>query len=256
MKAKKLFFLFILIHSFLEASTWVDFKGKLYSNDSSNIVYGAVIFNKNRLLGTLSNSIGNFKMRVKIGDTIEISHISHHTLAIIIEDTNVISKQIFKFVMTQKTYQLPTIDIANYRIRQKSQPLQTMQRTDNITIDMGNIRLGVGENFQQNRNQNTSNIPLIVPIVGIPIGDWSMNRRIKQYEKIAILEAKNIYQQKIEMKYNKALVKNLTGLKGNELTQFMNFCKPSDKTIFNGNDYDLTYEILQCYDKFRLEFDN
>lgn len=256
MKFKILFF--ILLHFFItsNAQNWVDFKGKLYSNDTTDIVYGAVIFNKTRLLGTLSNSIGNFKMRVKIGDTIEISHISHHTIAIIVENTEEITSKIYKFVLQQKTYQLPTIDIANYRIRQKTQPLLTMQRTDNITIDMGNIRLGVGDYFQPNRSQNTNNIPMIVPVLGIPIGDWSMNRRIKQYEKIAMLEAKNIYQKKVEMKYNKMLVHNITGLKGNELVQFMNFCKPSDKTIFNGNDYDLTYEILQCYDKFRIEFDD
>lgn len=238
------------------AQGWYEIKCKLYENDTSNVVYGAVIINKTSHFGTLSNSIGNFKMRVKKGDTLEISHISHHSIIVSFENPESIKSDIIKLIMFSKTYELPSIDIANYRIRQKPLPLQTMRRSDNITIDMGDLKLGVGENYQQFNNMNRNMSNMMMPVVGIPIGDWNMNKRIKQYEKIAQLEAKHIYQQNVEIKYNKSIVNKLTGLKGNELEQFMNYCKPSDKVIFGGNDYDMTYAILQCYDKFRIEFDD
>lgn len=234
---------------------FVEIKGKILGGDSSKIIYGAVIFNKTRLLGTLSNRIGNFKMRVKPGDTLEISHISFYTQYIIINQPESFIENNLVIKLTFRSYELPAIDVTKYRIRQKYIPPPTMRRTDNITYDMGTIRLGVGENYY-NPNQNFSGgIPNFMPVFGVPIGDWSANRRKAQYDKIAQLEAKNIYEKRIQIRYNRELVRSLTGLKGNELEQFMGFCKPPEKIILGGNEYELTNAVLKCYENFKIEFD-
>lgn len=252
---KLVLFLFSLVITAGYSQDIVEIKGRILGGDSSKIIYGAVVFNKNRLLGTLSNRIGNFKMRVKTGDTLEISHISFYTQYIIINKPINFIENLLIINLQFRAYELPSIDVTKYRIRQKTIVAPTMRRTDNITYDIGTIRLGVGEN-QYYYNQNQSNgIPMIMPIFGVPIGDWSANRRQAQYDKIAKLEADRVFEKRIQLRYNRELVKSLTGLKGNELEQFMAYCKPEEKIVLAGNEYELTNEVLKCYENYKIEFD-
>lgn len=255
---KRLLFLFLFVSITTFSQDFVEIKGKILGGDSSKIIYGAVIFNKTRLLGTLSNRIGNFKMRAKPGDTLEISHISFYTQYIIINNPESFVENVLVINLQFRSYELPTIDVTKYRIRQKAIPPPTMRRTDNITYDMGTIRLGVGENYynyNQNQNLNNGGIPNFMPIFGVPIGDWAANRRKEQFDKIAKLEAQRIYEKRIQIRYNRELVRSLTGLKGNELEQFMGFCKIPEKIALAGNEYELTNAVLKCYENFKIEFD-
>jgi hypothetical protein len=94
-----------------------------------------------------------------------------------------------------------------------------------------------------------------MPSYGFILPDFKEINRQAQREKIAALEQKERKKNIIFYKYNRRLVNQLTGLTGNELENFMNYCKPNEKEILEASEYELTYIILTCYEKFRIDND-
>jgi hypothetical protein len=246
-----LIFYFTLLTS--SAQDLVEIKGTILREDSLSPIYGAVIFNRNSLLGTLSNKLGNFKMRVKTGDTIQITHLGFISHFIVFNNANISPDERLNIIMKIRSYELPEIDVRRYRIRDRKQPTVTMRRTDNITYDAGPIRFQSDGAYYLNPWSAAGANSMAMPSFGIPIGDWNAAKREKQYAKVREEEAKDKKKKFISRKYSRDLVNRLTGLKGNELENFMNFCRPSEDIIMRINEYDLTNYILQCYDKFKLE---
>lgn len=236
------------------AQTFVEIKGVVLRNDSLTPIHGAVIYNKNSFLGTISNKNGNFKMRVKAGDTLQITHISFLTSLVIFDHLDFDPEEKIRVNMRLRSYELPLIDVRRYRIRERAnnKPF-SLRRTDNIVYDMGKMQFeSVGPYYY---NPGATGVPNALPSYGLGIPDFKEIRRQEQLEKIAALEKKDRQKRYVQYKYNKSLVNRLTGLTGNELENFMNFCKPSEKTVMEASEYELTYYILDCYDKFRQEND-
>ncbi|MDX2190669.1 MAG: hypothetical protein SFY32_12475 [Bacteroidota bacterium] len=252
-----IFFYAILIglSSSLYAQNFVEIKGIILREDSLSPIYGAVIYNKTSLLGTLSNKIGNFKMRVKKGDTLIVNHIGFVSQMIVFNETeNINIDEKIIFTLKIRSYELPGIDVRRFRIRQKEKPF-TMRREDNITYSAGIIKFDGGYYYNLPYNYSNQYTPNLVPSYGVPIGDWQAMKREEQLRKVAEMEAADRKKKQVNFRYNKAFVQKLTGLRGNELENFMNFCKPSDEMVLRANEYELTYYVLDCYDKFRVEND-
>lgn len=230
----------------------VEVKGIVLREDSLTPVYAAIIYNKNSFLGTISNKNGNFKMRVKLGDTLQITHLGFVTSLVIFDRMDFDPEEKIRVNMKIRSYELPTIDVRRYRIRDKnSQKPFSLRRTDNIVYNMGTLTMeSTGPYFY---NPNSAGIPGAMPSYGLFIPDFKQIKRQEQLDKIAALEKKDNLRKYIRYKYNRTLVNRLTGLKGNELENFMNFCKPTDKMILEASEYELTYFVLDCYDKFQSD---
>lgn len=250
-----IFFIFLyllIIKSF--AQDFTEIKGVILREDSLSPIYGVVVYNKNGFLGTLSNKIGNFKMRVKPGDTLQITHLGYISQLIVFDESTIVANEKYTIILKIRSYELPSIDVRRYRIRDKyRQQPSTMRRTDNITYDAGAIRFENSGPYYFNPWGSAGANSLAMPVFGIPIGDWRAAKRELQLAKVRLEEAKDNKKKYINRKYSRELVNKLTGLKGNELENFMNFCKPSDETVMKVTEYELTYYILECYDKFVAE---
>lgn len=230
------------------AQDFVEIKGQVLREDSLSPINGAVIYNKTSFLGTLSNRNGNFKMRVKVGDTITISHIGFATQALVCQSLDN-SEEKIRVVMRIKSYDLPTIDVRRYRLRERyRQAPFSLLRTDNISNPYK-----LPKDYVENQYYMPSYGGASMPSMGFGIPDFKEMKRREQLEKIAALERIDKKKRYLNYRYSKKLVNELTGLSGNELENFMNYCRPSEKTILESSDYELTYYILQCYEKFRVE---
>jgi hypothetical protein len=236
------------------AQKMFEMTGVILRQDSLTPIDGAVIYNRNSFLGTLSNKNGNFKMRCKFGDTLQVTHIGFINYLLIINDTSLRPNEKIRITMQVRSYELQGVDVRAYRLRQrKSLKEFSLKRTDNITIDIGDINFESVPyyGFQQNQSPYMG----IMPSYGLTIPDFREIKRQKQLAKVAEMEKKDLLKQYINYKYSKKMVNDFTGLTGNQLENFMNFCRPSDKQILEANAYDLAYYVLQCYDKFREEYE-
>ncbi|MFN0050299.1 MAG: hypothetical protein ACKVOU_14335 [Cytophagales bacterium] len=221
-------------------------------DDSLTPIYAAVIFNKNSFLGTISNKNGNFKMRVKVGDTLQITHIGFVTSLVIFDRLDFDVNEKIRINMESRSYELPAIEVRRYRIRDKNnQKPFSLRRTDNIVYNMGTLQLENAGPYYY--NPNSAGIPGAMPSYGLFIPDFKQIKRQQQLDKIASLEKKDLVKKYVKYKYSKALVNKLTGLTGNELENFMNYCKPTEKMVIDASEYELTYFVLDCYEKFNQE---
>ena len=73
------------------------------------------------------------------------------------------------------------------------------------------------------------------------------NREMLAFQQRLIQDEQDKY---IDHRYTKFLVKQLTGLDGNELDDFMNFYKPTYDEVQMMNDLELGYYIEQCYKNY------
>lgn len=232
----------------VNAQQLVEITGIVLQQDSLTPLNGAAVYNKNSFLGTLTNKIGNFKMRVKPGDTLQITHLGYITYLLIFDEAEIPKEKIY-VSMKIKSYELEGVSVRAYRIREKKAKEQSMRRTDNQTIDMGPIHISGGPYYPGSGFYN----PFGGMSIGVPIGSFREARRQAQYEKIAKLIEKDKLKKFVNIKYNKKLVYQLTGLTGNDLENFMNYCKPDDKMVLQANDYDLAYFVLDCYDRWHQD---
>lgn len=238
------------------AQTFVEIKGVAVRADSLTPIYGAVVYNKNRFLGTLTNKNGAFKMRIQLGDTLQISHLGFFDHYLVFDHLDFDPNEKFYIALALRTYELPTIDVLRFRIRPKPQAPFSLMRTDNLVINTQTMELEHSSPYRAPTKPTIrpSN-DIVRPSQGLGIPDFKELKRQEQLEQIARLERTERKRNYLKRKYNKQFVHELTGLKGNELEQFMNFCKPTDKMVFEADEYELTYFVLNCYENFRLEND-
>lgn len=228
-----------------------EIQGVILRKDSLAPIAGAVIVNKNKLLGTMTNAKGEFKMKISLGDTLKVSHIGFNEQLVYFSSMEYKEEDKIRIVLSLRTYELQGVEVRPYRIRRPKEKPPTMERTDNITYDLGPFRLGAGSG--QFYNPHYAGYGMIMPVFGAPIPDFKELNRLRQFEKIDQIEAKNTKKRYVSLRYNKNYVHKITGLKGNELENFMNYCRISDKEILEASEYDLTYKILDCYKNFRLD---
>ncbi len=249
---KALLIFIVILTAFSKGhSQLVEVKGVVLREDSLTPINGAVIYNKNSFLGTISNRNGNFKMRVKAGDTLIVSHLSFITSLVVFENTNFGPDEKIHVNLKIRSYELPVIDVRRYRIRERAAKPLSMRRTDNIVYNMGTMKIENASPYYN--NPNSTGIPGVMPSYGLVIPDFKEIKRQEQLAKVAEMEKKDRAKRFVSYKYNKSVVNRLTGLTGNELENFMNFCKPTDKTVTEASEYEMTYYILDCYNRFLEE---
>jgi hypothetical protein len=74
-------------------------------------------------------------------------------------------------------------------------------------------------------------------------------RSVRKLQKV--IEEQKIEQQ-VEAKYNKAIVSKLTGLKGKELENFMDYCQMPRDFILQSPEYDILLRIKDSYENYKL----
>lgn len=74
-------------------------------------------------------------------------------------------------------------------------------------------------------------------------------RSLRKLQKVM---AQQEIQDQIDAKFSKAIVSELTGLKGKELENFMRFCQLPQDYILNSSEYDILVKVKSLYDRYRL----
>ncbi len=81
----------------------------------------------------------------------------------------------------------------------------------------------------------------------------SFSKRAKSEKKLASLTQSDNRANIMKQKYNRELVKRLTGLKeGEKLEDFLEYCEPSFEFILKSSDYEVAMLIIKRYEIFLL----
>jgi len=251
-------FLFIISYSIksqdvlLSDSTIVHFQGRLLDDAGKTIQFAHVI-NLRRGYATISDTIGQFSMLVLKRDSIRISAIGFITKYISIKNYKTRNDTLnLNIILDKKTYDLSTVNI--YELRWQvfksefmEEEVEKDETAERVTIWMNSL-FPAGE--LRMVFQGARGVGFQFPYKG---------KATKQRQKVASLEKK---YNLIQPKFNDELITNLTGLAGEDIYDFINYCNFDEGFLIHSTEYQIIEQIQNYWEKyqkvmnFRKEFNS
>jgi len=245
LRVQILFFLILLVLPHLvkcqDATPIASFR--VIDEVSGYPVVMAHIINRTQREAFVSDLLGYFRMSVAIGDTISISSLGYQKLIIYSWGQYSKDSMFYTVKLKPRDYDLKELKFVWYSTYDKFlkgfKELELHKTREDI--DLERIR------GYFNRSVNKlSLVDLPKPTAGLGFGkDWLAKQNEKLKEK---LEKERI-QRLIERKYSTGIVEILTGLKGNEVHWFMEYCGFTEEYLLKASDYEIRQRIL---DKFKI----
>jgi len=246
-------YLFVIIFSFaanysakaqnksISDSSIVYFHGKLTDKEGKIISFAHVI-NLRRGYATISDTSGKFSMLVLGRDSIRISAIGFITKFISIKRYNRVNDTLNLHIrMEKKTYDLSTVNI--YELRWQvfksefmEEEVEEDETSERITIWMNSL-FPAGE--LRMVFQGARGVGFQFPYKG---------KAEKQRRKVAALEKK---YNLIQPKFNDDLITDLTGLEGEDIYDFINYCNFDEGFLIHSSEYQILESILANWKKYK-----
>jgi len=254
---KKVVFFFLFLPIFAFGQERINLIGNVFDGITFFPISGANIYNFNSKMYSFTNKEGKFEISVHIGDTIIVSKpVYKQEMVIITPETAKNGKLeislFYKAIILKEVnvYALP----ATYG-KFKEEFLNTV--FSNIYMEIEGINLTMEEKLA-NKYPNTFpgqiNLLNFIPEGTNPItalyNKFSKKKKIeKQYlELVANQEEVN----NLPLKYNKELITSLTGLRGEDLLDFMIFCKFSYYDLVRWSSEFIVTQIKNRFDEYEF----
>ena len=225
---KKCILFFFLFPFFALAQEPIILKGNVFDGVSFFPLTSANIYNFNLKMYSFTDKDGNFEILAKKGDTIFVSK-SGYKQSFVVITQSIIAKKSVEIAVYYKTialreviiYSLPSTydkfkkDFVNVTLSDIHKEMEGVALTKQDMI-----------NAEYKNSGEKGNILRNTP-VGSPIS-WLYDRfsKKKKMERLYYDLVKNQDDaDNLPLKYNRELVSSITGLYGDELLNFMTFCK-------------------------------
>ncbi len=220
-----------------DIDTLVTVKSQLKDTDDGTPLRYAHILNPGLGIGTTSDSLGFFTIYMERNDSLLISAIgyidTHFTLPTfwpsnLFSDPIRIRKQMYLIegvsVQSLGSYQQFKQKILNAR-PPKSSAEQTTEYINRAAtqeaVEWSSVRVGINFSMKSKEEKSLKKLKLI----------------LDEQEKIEIINSK----------FNKRNVGELTGLKGEELVEFMDYCNLPEEFLLNASEYDILDTVKRMY---------
>jgi hypothetical protein len=224
-------------------------EGILLSASDTSAIGAAHIINISNNKMTTSNAEGYFKLVINTGDTIIVSNINYVTRQLVMGD----QKQLSIFMAPQKI-QLSEVIVTNMP--------QTASAFKNRVLDMGmqptqafvpfgmkpaSARAKIPPNYDSEK-VNTVKYAVNKPISFI-VKKLSKDykAKVKYYETVAE-QGKIISNDK---KFNREIVKQLTALEGENLSDFIKFMDVDQFYIQRSTEYEIALHIQEKFERYK-----
>jgi hypothetical protein len=207
--------------------------GKIMDNTSRAPLYRATVINRRTGLGTLTDSLGNYRIEAQLNDRIVFSYLGYHPDSTIIKVAGH-NAAIVNVFLRVEDYSLSEV--------------QVNTRRNDYTRDSLERRSTYGFALDQEKTRGLS--AAMHPVSGLFDALSKKQKRIWHFQK---LEADFEQQAYIKSRIKTSLVEKLTDLHGDTLKLFLdNYYRPDYVWVRYVSDYDLYQNIIQAANKFKL----
>ena len=231
--------LFLLLHSTVQAQS-VMVSGTVYDISGRRPVEAVIVHTNNNMSTT--DSLGRYIINVKAKDSIWFSLFGKNTQKYTLDTIE--DKRNFNIMI-----HVNGIDLPEVRVRNNNYRLDSIQNRYDYAKYF---------NYQPPGLKLANNSTLINPNGGLSIGfdlvEMINMFRFKRNRNLGFLQKRLISQEQekyINYRFTKRFVQKITHLEGDNLVQFMNYCKPSYEVLGLLNDLELGYYIQQKYLAFK-----
>lgn len=267
----KIFLKFILIiflsanafhsnaQSFLQDST-LSISGLIYSSKTNEAIPNATVTIKRSRKGVICDNTGVFHLQIQERDTLVISALGYELkewpVPLIL---NPDFPPFFRIQLQDISYLLKEVDI--YALGTWDEFKDEFVKAK--VKEKNPINKDIGKQLAPYNTKKPNPVPAqyrpkidkkmdIIDAIFRPT-DFLHNKLSKK-EKIKKKLSKRIKEEgknkKIGKKYNAQIVSDATGLKGDELVAFMEFCGKKIQVTENSRDYDVMKQILDLYQEY------
>jgi hypothetical protein len=231
--------LFLLLHSTVQAQS-VMVSGTVYDISGRRPVEAVIVHTNNNMSTT--DSLGRYIIAVKTKDSIWFSLFGKNTQKYTLDTIE--DKHNFNIMI-----HVNGIDLPEVRVRNNNYRLDSIQNRYDYAKYF---------NYQPPGLKLANNSTLINPSGGLSIGfdlvEMINMFRFKRNRNLGFLQKRLISQEQekyINYRFTKRFVQKITHLEGDNLVQFMDYCKPSYEVLGLLNDLELGYYIQQKYLAFK-----
>ncbi|MFO8236056.1 MAG: carboxypeptidase-like regulatory domain-containing protein [Bacteroidales bacterium] len=228
-----------------ERDSLITIMGNLYDKKTLKPIEYAHIINTTNYFATISDTSGNFKIDAFPGDTLLITSIGYENEKFV----NDRKHQTFVFEsipMSDKTYSIEKVEITPWGtyndFKEKFFNLETVNPRDEIH-----------PLFWDGIQEPPDTVIPHEPNIGNPISlIYSLlSKEGKSKRKLKELQIEKTIQKKIRSKYNQKIVSEITGLEGEEVIRFMEFCNFSDEYLLETSKYDILERVKEKYQHYK-----
>lgn len=230
---------FVLIHSSVQAQSIV-VSGNVYDISGRRPVEAVIVHSNSNQ--SVTDSLGRYIITVKAKDSIWFSLFGKNTQKYTLDTIE--DKHNFNIMIHVNGIDLPEVRVRNNNYRMDS----IQNRYDYAKYF----------NYQAPGLKLANNSSLINPGGGLSIGfdlvEMINMFRFKRNRNLGYLQKRLISQEQekyVNYRFTKRFVEKITHLEGENLVQFMNFCKPSYEVLGLLNDLELGYYIQQKYQAYK-----
>jgi hypothetical protein len=222
----------------------LQFLGNLYEKESFQPVPYAHIINLNSNRATISDTLGNFDIVLSPGDTLMITSIGYEQKHY--QYPGQWKKVIFRSIpLKRKTYSISKVEVT---------PWGTYADFKNrfMNLDINSPKEKIHPLLWEDLPQKPDKPKVSEPGINSPVSMiYNMfSEEAKERRKYRELLKKQRRAEKIRSKFNRDHVSSLTGLKGNKLDRFMEFCNFSDAYILETREYFILERVKKKYRQF------
>lgn len=249
---KKIAFLAVIIIFHLSLfSQRVDYKSRIYDGITYVPIAGASIYNFNTKSYSFSDEQGSFSIPAQAGDTL------------------IISKSVYRQLMTVLTQEDISLGLNEYLLFYKAILLREVSvhslnpSYEGFKRDLANIQLpgiykkleGIELSAEDKMNAEMAtkgpnllrNTPLASPITML----YNMfSKKVKTRQLYYEMLEYEDEIDKVPAKYNKELVSEITGLEGNDLMEFMVFCRFSYYDLIRWSEAEVVNAIRTKFSEY------
>ncbi len=220
--------------------------GEILNKEDGEIVPYVHIINKNTSQGTTSDLTGKFNIKINKTDTLIFSAVGFEKYSLTLVENDIDSKDYYiRILLDQSSYELAPVSIYAFKDEAAfKQDILNMQLPDPANSKI--VIPGFYEGPASPKDLNAG-FSLGSPITSIANMFSKEAKELRKYEKV-LKEAPR--QKTLHEKYNIEIVEEITGLKDDELSQFMLFCKIPEDYILRANDYEIILAVNACFKEF------
>jgi len=224
-----------------ESESLAIFYGQVVTDDNKPIALAHII-NINTKRGIVSDTLGFFKMNINPNDILNISAIGFEYFEYQIPE--IISNEYYRIHLKRKYYQIPEVTVKYFGTYKDFE-----YKVVHLKLEDKNA---INESIRKTLPHIENPVPY-EPTLGSPVSLLYdiFSKEGKSRRKYQEIMKNEPIKKQIELKYNTDIVKNITGLEGDELKEFMDTCNFTDEYILNTSDYIIYSTIFRNYENFK-----
>ena len=194
--------------------------------------------------GVVSDDEGFFFINFPVSDTLILSTVAHQTQYLYFGDTATTDNYDLKIRLNEEAYELESVTV--FAFKDEYAFKKAILEMDDLPEE--NETVHIPGSYDGPRREVKPGISSPVSMIANIFNKRARYER-EAREKIVALQRTNALAQQ----YNRALVREVTGLQEDKLDSFLTYCQMKDIFKARPNEYEVILAINQCYADFRRE---